>query len=191
MANIARLTDTLFTGGDLPPFAPEHLEHIADWVEAGITHVIDARLEWSDEDLVANHAPHIAYLHHGVDDAGQRMPDEWFDRGVDFALDALAQPGTTVLAHCHMGINRGPSMALAILLAQGWDVVDALDLIRARRPIAGISYAEDAIDWWHRRRCSSETLRAADRRRVTAWRRANRIDLASIIRKIRRDEASA
>ena len=191
MANITRLTDNLFTGGDLPPFAPDHLEHIEDWVEAGITHVIDNRIEWTDEDLVAEHAPQIVYLHHGVDDAGQQMPDSWFDDGVAFALEAMAQPGSTVLAHCHMGINRGPSLALAILLAQGWDVIDALDRIRTQRPIAMVGYAEDALDWWHRKVGASDTARASDRRRLAAWRKANWIDLARIIRELRREEESA
>lgn len=41
------------------------------------------------------------------------MPDEWFWDGVDFAFEALADPDAQILAHCHMGINRGPSMAFA------------------------------------------------------------------------------
>lgn len=191
MANITWLTDNLYTGGDLPPFDPDRLDHLEQWVDAGITHVIDNRLEWSDEDLVAEQAPAIAYLHNGVDDAGQRMPDSWFDDGVAFALQALAEPDATVLAHCHMGINRGPSMALAILLALGWDVVDALDRIRGERPIAAVGYAEDALDWWHRRIGSPDTTRALDRRHVAAWRAANRIDTAGIIRQIRQGERSA
>ena len=62
------------------------------------------------------------------------MPDAWFDRGVAFALDALARPGTKVLSHCHMGINRGPSLAYAVLLALGTDPVEALDALRRARP---------------------------------------------------------
>jgi len=49
-----------------------------------------------------------------------------------------------------MGINRGPSMGFAILLATGMEPVAALTAIRRVRPIAAISYAGDALDRWHR-----------------------------------------
>ena len=109
------------------------------------------------------------------------MPDAWFDRGVAFALDALARPGTKVLSHCHMGINRGPSLAYAVLLALGTDPVEALDALRRARPIANAWYAEDALDWWHRRSGAPETVRHSDRRRVAAWRAAHPLDVVRII----------
>ena len=52
--------------------------------------------------------------------------------------------------HCHSGINRGPSAAFAVLLSIGWDPVEAIELIRTQHPIATVSYAENALDWWHR-----------------------------------------
>ncbi len=55
-----------------------------------------------------------------------------------------------MLVHCHMGINRGPSMAYACLLVLGWDPIEAMTAIRTARPIAAIGYAEDALDWHHR-----------------------------------------
>lgn len=185
MANISRVTDDLYTGGDLPPDDGEAGEHVLEWLEAGITHVLDNRIEWSDETLVQAAAPEITYLHNPTDDAGQRMQDEWFDTGVRFALEAMAARDTRVLVHCHMGINRGPSMALAVLLAQGWDVVAALDAIRSARPIAAIGYAEDALDWWQRRTGVPESERVTDRQRLSKWRRDNEIDVATIIRKLR------
>ena len=174
------------TGADLPYDDEKARARLAGWVEAGITHVIDNRIEATDEDFVAAYAPGVAYLHNPADDAGQRMPDAWFDRGVAFALDALARPDTKVLAHCHMGINRGPSMAYAILLALGTDPVDALDAVRSNRPIANVWYAEDALDWWHRRSGAAETVRHSDRRRVAAWRAAHPLDVVRIIAERRR-----
>jgi hypothetical protein len=41
----------------------------------------------------------MIYCWNGQDDAGQAMPDEWFDDGVDFTLGALADPDAQVLAH--------------------------------------------------------------------------------------------
>src|SRR6185436_10992830 len=152
MANISCITGRVWTGGDLPSHLGEK-SMLADLLEiqnAGITHILDNRIEWSDEAFVEAHAPTMTYWWNGQDDAGQVMPDEWFCDGVDFALEALADPDAQVLAHCHMGINRGPSMAFAILLASGTEPVAALSAIRRVRPIAAISCAGDALDRGHR-----------------------------------------
>ena len=178
--------DRVATGADLPFDDTGALDRLAGWVAAGITHVIDNRIEANDASFVAVHAPGLAYLHNPTDDAGQRMSDAWFDRGVAFALDAFAQPGAKVLSHCHMGINRGPSLAYAILLATGTDPVEALDALRRARPIANAWYAEDALDWWHRRSGAPDTVRHADRRRVAAWRAAHPLDVVRIIADRRR-----
>lgn len=76
MANITKLIDGVWTGGDLPAQPTAAAIDIAAWMEAGITHVVDNRIEWNDQDLVALVAPEITYLHNGVDDAGQDMSDE-------------------------------------------------------------------------------------------------------------------
>jgi dual specificity phosphatase 3 len=171
MANVSRITDRLLTGGDLPvDVGPDGmLLDLRDLQSEGVTHIIDNRSEWNDQEFVARYAPRIRYLHNGQDDNGQRMPDTWFDRGVGFALQALQAPGTTVLAHCHMGINRGPSMAFAILLAQGLDPVAALDAIRSARPIVGMAYAADALDWWHRSSGAPAPLAARRRAEFASW----------------------
>ena len=179
-------TDRVATGADLPFDDTAAADRLVAWTAAGITHVIDNRVEANDEAFVAHLAPEVAYLHNPADDAGQRMPDAWFDRGVAFALDALAQPGAKVLSHCHMGINRGPSLAYAILLALGTDPVDALDALRSARPIANCWYAEDALDWWHRRTGAPDTVRHSDRRRLAAWRAAHPLDVVRIIADRRR-----
>lgn len=185
MTNISFITDRLATGGDIT-----RLDDIDDLVAAGITHVIDNRMEWSDEDLFAEHAPHIVYLHNGVDDRGGRQPTEWYDCGLAFALEALTQSGTKVLAHCHMGINRGPSMAFAIMLALGSDPVEAFDAIRAARPIAGLAYALDALH--HRLSVDGigATAAQAELDRLAVHEEANWIDVGHIIRRIRTEEAA-
>jgi hypothetical protein len=47
-----------------------------------------------------------------------------------------------------MGVNRGPSALYAIMLATGWDHLEALRRIRDVRPISGLIYAHDAVRWF-------------------------------------------
>lgn len=183
--NLNFVTDRIATGGDLPHDWDEFTAALAGWQQLGITHVIDNRQEWSDEDTVATLAPDIAYLYNGVDDAGQGQPDHWFEDGVTWARRALADPDAKILIHCHMGINRGPSLAYAVLLDQGHDPVEAIAAIRAARPIAGVLYAEDALDWFHRRNDIGADQRVDDRARLAQWRADNWIDVVRIIRDIR------
>lgn len=181
-ADAAFVTPQLLVGGHLDTrdsgLAASQLEEL---VRVGVTHVVDARIEWTDEHWVAETAPGLAYLHHGIDDAGQQVPGEWFDVGVGWALAALDEGGT-VLTHCHMGINRGPSLGFAVLLAQGWDAIEALDAIRAARPIAWVAYAEDALRWHHQRLSSPSRVLDRDRRRLVRWREDNELDLAAVLR---------
>lgn len=181
-ADAAFVTDQLLVGGDLDVLDLDRaVAQLAELVEFGVTHVVDVRVEWNDVELVREHAPGVAYLHHGMDDAGQRVPGAWFDRGVGWVLDAFADGGTAFI-HCHMGINRGPSLGYAVLLAQGWDPVDALDAIRCVRPIAYIAYAEEALRWHHDRHRASPEQRAEDRARVRRWREDHHLDVARAIR---------
>lgn len=182
MTNLDFITGWLATGGDLPSNRRAAAAELAEWRERGVTHVMDTRIEWSDEDLVAELAPDIHYLHNGVDDAGQQMPDEWFDRGLAFARRAYETPNSRLYVHCHMGINRGPSMTYALMLANCWDPVNAAHAIRLARPIAHIGYAEDALDWHHRRCDASPRKRRSDRARLQAWREAFPHDLVRTIR---------
>jgi dual specificity phosphatase 3 len=182
--NIDRLTDTLWTGGDLPHPLDGAAEALEAWDRLGIRHIFDARMEWTDEDFVESLAPHIRYLNFGVDDAGQQMPDWWFDQVVEF-VEGATERGGAVLIHCHMGINRGPSAAFAALLASGWDPIDAIDRIRTARPIAAVGYAEDALGWWHRRNRTPPPLRRQERDQLAEWRQEHPHDTIRIIREIR------
>jgi 8-oxo-dGTP pyrophosphatase MutT (NUDIX family) len=148
--NITQITDRLWTGGDRGRTAM--LTYLTQVDLAGITHIIDCRPQGrSDQQVAQTLTPHVGYLLNGQADNGQVMPDSWFDAGVDFALQALTDPDAQVLAHCQLGINRGPSMALAILLATGMEPDAALTAITDARPIAEVAYADDAIAWWTRR----------------------------------------
>jgi dual specificity phosphatase 3 len=181
VADASFVTEGLLVGGDLDT-RDEDLagRQLRELVDAGVTHLLDTRIEWSDEQWVAELAPDVRYLHHGMDDAGQQVPFAWFDEAVAWAQGAI-DDGGVVLTHCHMGVNRGPSLGLAVLLAQGWDPIEALDAIRAARPIAWIAYADEALRWHHDRRGSAEQL-VVDLQRVDRWRQDNQLDVEQVIR---------
>ena len=185
-ANASFVTPYLAVGGDLDTMRHDvALGQFDELSSAGITHVIDVRVEWSDEEWVRERNAGVEYLHLGIDDAGQRVPDEWFDEGVDFATEAI-EAGGVVLTHCHMGINRGPSMGFAILLSLGWDAAEALDAIHAARPVAFIAYAEDALRWHHGH---DRSELEADLRLLQRWREDNDRDLGWVVRSTREDPA--
>ena len=152
-----------------------------------MTHIVDVRVEANDAPLVAELAPQVGYLHHGIDDAGQRVAARFFDTTVGFAVEAI-DAGGVVLAHCHMGINRGPSLGFAILLHQGWDPIDALTAIREVREIAYVDYAGDALVWHHERLGHSSSALWNDLERVSEWRKASHLDVVEVIRKKRLEE---
>lgn len=187
-ANAHQVAERLWIGGDLaiqdPGYA--HLQ-LNELDKHGITDIMDLRLEWNDHDWVTAEKPHLNYFWHGEDDIGQLMPDEWFDSGTDYALRRLAE-GATILSHCHMGINRGPSMGYAIMLTLGWDPIEALDRIRTARPIAYVGYAEDALDWWLRKKNATDDARKQGQEKLQEWRWREHLDLETVIRKTRDNE---
>jgi predicted protein tyrosine phosphatase len=71
-----------------------------------------------------------------VDDDFQPKPAEVFQRGIEFALDALNSDGSGKLfIHCAAGVHRAPMMALAVLRVLGHSLDEAMVLIEERRPV--------------------------------------------------------
>lgn len=188
LADVSRITDQLWIGGDCEvsdrALAGRQLDEL---VALGITDIVDVRLEWSDEEWVLAAKPDLSYFWLGIDDAGHAPPDEWFQAGTEHVLRRL-EDGGQVLIHCHMGVNRAPSLGFAVLLALGWDPIDALDRIRERRRVAFASYAEDALDWWLRKNGAPVAERVDGARRIDKWRRKHALDVARVIRAIRLQE---
>jgi hypothetical protein len=186
-ANLHFVTPQLAIGGDMSAVDDELASQQFDEIcSLGITHIIDVRLEWSDLDAFAERAPHVGYLHHGMDDAGQAVPAEWFEHAVSWIEDAWTEnPDAVVLTHCHMGINRGPSLGFAVLLALGWDPVEAIAAIRSARPQANVWYAADALRWHHARIGLDARAADAQHAALAAWRQDNPLDVVRIIREQR------
>ena len=123
----------------------EKANRLSQWVEAGVTHIVDCRIEDSDEEFVALHAPQITYIYAPTDDDGLEREPEWFDGALRDLGNALEDPDSVLLVHCAAGINRGPSMAFRLLLEAGWEPVAALNAIREARPVTRVIYAPDAL----------------------------------------------
>ena len=109
-------------------------ENMAAVARAGISHVIDMQIEFDDTPLAEPLG--IEVFWNPVDDDFQPKKPEVFQRGVEFAIGALDQPGTKLYIHCAAGVHRAPMMALALLCALGWKLNDAIRLIETRRPQA-------------------------------------------------------
>jgi len=107
--------------------------NMAEAARAGITHILDMQVEFDDTPLAEPHG--ISVLWNPIDDDFQPKSSDVFQRGVDFALEALNEEGTKLFVHCAAGVHRAPMMTLAILCSLGWNLADALQLIEARRPV--------------------------------------------------------
>ncbi len=139
MADFDWVTNRVATGAALA----DHT-NVDQIVAAGINVVVDARDDFNDGALLAG-AAGIHYLWNPTPDDGLPKPVPYWQRTLSFVLPLLAQPGFKVLLHCRCGINRGPSNALAVLVAQGLHRDYAINLIIAARPQARINYAGDAV----------------------------------------------
>ena len=79
----------------------------------------------------------------GRPDDTRPKPGSWFADGITFARAVLADPAARLLVACVAGVNRGPSMAYAILRDQGHSGAEAVALLRRARPAVNLSYAAD------------------------------------------------
>lgn len=179
------VADWLVLSGDLHELRHRAEAQLENWRAAGITAIIDVREEWTDAELVAEVAPGLQYWHVGTHDDGSRQDDAWFDAGLDAYRAAMTEPGARLLVHCHMGINRGPSMGFRLLLEAGERPVAALEAIRRARPIAAIAYAGDAMDHFHRSTNAPRRARERDLAALERWSRTTGIGIDSVIRRIR------
>ena len=103
----------------------------------------------------------------------------------------LADPTARVLVHCHMGVNRAPSLAYAAMLELGRGVEEALEAIRAARPIAAIAYAADAVRWFGEHRSMDREAVQAASDRARAWLAFNPVATSWIISRIRQAKGPA
>jgi protein-tyrosine phosphatase len=127
--DITWLTERIAVGGGI-----WNADNMATVARAGITHIIDMQVEFDDTPLADGHGVRVCW--NPIDDDFEPKPPEMFACGVEFALEALAEPESKLFIHCAAGVHRAPMMALALLGVMGWTVEDAVELIEERRPVA-------------------------------------------------------
>lgn len=119
--------------------------------ELGITHVVDARGEL--DYLTRKHCRNawkrvgISHYHVPASDSIGVQRDSFFHTAI--GVGHLAKrTGGKVFYHCHMGINRGPSYALAALISvYKMEPKAAFDLIKKSRNIAYAAQAVEVVDY--------------------------------------------
>ncbi len=127
------ITDRLAVGGGIWTD-----DQMIELVRHGVTHIIDMQLEFDDTKLAAPYG--VKVLWNPVDDDFQPKPPEVFQRGVEFAMEALDDPEAKVYIHCAAGVHRAPMMTLAVLRALGFDLESAKSMIETRRYV--VDFAE-------------------------------------------------
>jgi protein-tyrosine phosphatase len=130
--DISWITDRIAVGGGI--WTPEKMAEVA---RTGITHIIDMQIEFDDTPLAEPHD--IQVLWNPVDDDFQPKPPEVFQRGVEFALQALDDEEAKLYIHCAAGVHRAPMMTLAVLRSLGYELNSALDLLEARRHVVDMA----------------------------------------------------
>jgi hypothetical protein len=122
--NYSDITPRLAVGGAF------RTRQIKDLSLRGVTAVVDCRLE-AEDDADALAQAGIEFLHlptldrHGFSYAQMQQ-------GVEWVLAHISDGGRAFL-HCEHGVGRGPLMACAVLVAQGYSAPEALRIVRSGR----------------------------------------------------------
>jgi protein-tyrosine phosphatase len=122
------VTDCVAVGGGI-----WNERNMIEVVAAGVTHIIDMQIEFDDTRLAEPYG--VRVLWNPTEDDFKPKSAELFQRGVDFAMEALEDPDSKVFIHCAAGVHRAPMMALAVLRAQGWSLLDAVKTIEEKRDV--------------------------------------------------------
>ncbi len=126
--NFSQITDGLFIG-DAPEAADYPLLH-----DLGVRLVINMRLEKRLPPDSLRPPLNFLWLP-TADNPLLPIPIRFLKHGVRLALEII-RSGGKVYAHCAKGRHRGVAMGAAILIAQGYDPDQAMQLIKVQRPIA-------------------------------------------------------
>ena len=127
LLDISEISDYLFISG-WP--AAKHVPEIAG---LGITLIISMIREKQDEELTL--PPFQNLQLHTTDFFLMPISTDKLRQGVETALPAI-NAGGKVLTYCKSGIHRSAAMATCILIGQGYEVDEAVRLVKESRAAA-------------------------------------------------------
>lgn len=122
--NMSWVTDHLAVGGRVRP------EDIGALARAGITHVVDTRSEYCDDEQ-ALRKENISLLHLPAPDT-YPLTVAQLTEGATW-VDQHIQQGGRVLIHCEHGVGRSVLLTCAALTYRGMDAYSALALVQEKR----------------------------------------------------------
>lgn len=126
--NISRITDDLFIGTTPTSYDYDQLR------KEGIGLVINMRLERRPYPDLFPTPLQFLWLP-TIDWPLFPIPQWMLRHGAHLAIETI-KSGKGVLAHCAGGRHRSVAMAAVILIAQGYEAQDAMQLIASKRPTA-------------------------------------------------------
>ena len=122
--NLSWVTDQLAVGGRIRP------EDIRSLRKRGVTHVIDTRSEYKDdEEALAKEQ--IGFLYLPTPDT-YPLSVEHLIQGARWANQQI-DAGGRVLIHCEHGVGRSVLLTCAVLVGRGMHAHDALELVQSKR----------------------------------------------------------
>jgi protein tyrosine phosphatase (PTP) superfamily phosphohydrolase (DUF442 family) len=136
--NFSQITDDLFVG------TTPSISDYNGLRDLGVRLVINMRFSLGPR-LDSHHEPMRTLWLRSIDSPFFPLSIPKLVFGAQAALGTIRHGGK-VYAHCAYGRHRGPAMGACILIAQGYDPHDAMQLIKARRAFA------DPFAWYIRPR---------------------------------------
>ncbi|MBI5352116.1 MAG: dual specificity protein phosphatase family protein [Chloroflexi bacterium] len=126
--NFSPITNDLFIGS-MPSM--NHYDHLR---ELGVRLIINMRFSLGPESDL-HHEPIKTLWLRSIDSPFFPISIQKLTRGAQAALETI-QNGGKVYAHCAYGRHRGVAMGACILIAQGYDPLTAMNLIKEKRSVA-------------------------------------------------------
>ncbi len=122
--NMSWVTDSLAVGGRVRPVDIRALARV------GVTAVVDTRAEYCDDEQ-AMVKEHIELLHLPTRDT-HPMTIEQLMEGSAWVSESMRRGGR-VLIHCEHGVGRSVLLTCAVLVYDGMQAQDALELVKQKR----------------------------------------------------------
>src|ERR1700721_3543328 len=135
--DITWVTERIALGGGI-----WNARNMGELARIGITHILNMQLEFDDRPLAEPYGVRVQW-NPTDDDFLPKHPD-LLKRGVDFALEALENPGARLYVHCAAGVHRAPMMTLAVLGARGFRIDGAWVWFETQRRV--VVFGEGYVD---------------------------------------------